>query len=83
MGLVALIKISRGAGGLRAVLVCPHEMLQNHPIRIEGVKVQNESCQRRGELLRVAASFNKAWHRTGFKLRFYGSLRKLFYKTTT
>ena len=40
------------------MLVCPHEMLQNHPIRIEGVKVQNKSCQRRGELLRVAASSN-------------------------
>ena len=39
-------------------LQCPHEMLQNHPIRIEGVKVQNKSCQRRGELLRVAASSN-------------------------
>ena len=30
------------------MLLCPHEMLQNHPIGIEGVKVQNKSCQGQG-----------------------------------
>ncbi|MEI8327376.1 MAG: hypothetical protein WCH44_18820 [Betaproteobacteria bacterium] len=38
------------------MLLCSDDMLQNHPIRIEGVKVQPKSCQRRGERLRVAAS---------------------------
>lgn len=36
-------------------------MLQNHPIRIDGVNVQLKSCQplqRCGRLLRVAASSN-------------------------
>ena len=27
------------------MLLGPHEMLQNHPIGIEGVKVQKRSCQ--------------------------------------
>jgi CheY-like chemotaxis protein len=41
-------------------------MLQNHPIGIEGVKVQNRSSQPaqcRGALLRVAASSNKLANR--------------------
>ncbi len=37
-----------------------HDMLQNHPIGIEGVSVQNESRQDGGDLLRVAASSNWA-----------------------
>lgn len=41
-------------------------MLQNHPIRIEGVKVQNRSCQRRGGLLRVAASSNNSFYQEVF-----------------
>ena len=56
VGLVALIKISAGAGGLHAV--APHEILQNHLSRIEGAKVQGKSCQGAGRLLRVAASSN-------------------------
>jgi len=52
------------AGLHQSIQVCPHEMLQNHPIRIEGVKVQNKSCQRRGELLRVAASSTPSLNRT-------------------
>ena len=42
------------------MLVCPHEMLQNHPNRIEGAKVQGKSCQGAGRLLRVAASSNES-----------------------
>src|SRR5665647_1716928 len=41
------------------MLVCPHDMLQNHPIGIEGVTMQNKSCQDGGGLLRVAASSNQ------------------------
>jgi len=33
-------------------------MLQNHPIGIDGVNVQNNSSQDHGALLRVAASSN-------------------------
>ena len=36
-------------------------MLQNHPFRIEGVKVQNKSCDG-WRLLRVAASSNQVLH---------------------
>jgi len=41
-------------------------MLQNHLFGIEGVQVQNKSCQLGGGLLRVAASSNWNWsfHRT-------------------
>ena len=42
-------------------------MLQNHLFGIEGVKVQNKSCQLGGGLLRVAASSNKQLNR--FTLR--------------
>ena len=56
VGLVALIKISAGAGGLHVDV--PSRMLQNHPNRIEGAKVQGKSCQGAGRLLRVAASSN-------------------------
>ncbi len=56
VALVALIKISAGAGGLHVDV--PSRMLQNHPNRIEGAKVQGKSCQGAGRLLRVAASSN-------------------------
>ena len=59
VGLVALIKISAGAGGLHAD--APSRMLQNHPDRIEGAKVQNKSWQGWGGLLRVAASSNMVY----------------------
>lgn len=42
---------------LGVMVLRPHEMLQNHPIGIEWVQVQNKSCQD-GGLLRVAASSN-------------------------
>jgi len=42
------------------MLWCPDEMLQNHPIGIDGVNVQNNSSQDHGALLRVAASSNPA-----------------------
>ena len=58
VGLVALIEISAGAGGLHAV--APHEILQNHPNRIDGVKMHHRSFQAWGKLLRVAASSNPA-----------------------
>src|ERR1035437_4659869 len=51
------------------MLWCPHEMLQNHPIGIEGVTVQNNSSQNHGALLRVAASSNHSVNRTPGKLR--------------
>jgi hypothetical protein len=40
------------------MLMCPHEMLQNHLIGIEGVRVHSKSCQDGGGPLRVAASSN-------------------------
>jgi putative zinc finger/helix-turn-helix YgiT family protein len=40
------------------MLVCPHEILQNQPLGIEGMKVQNNSWRRSRRLLRVAASSN-------------------------
>jgi hypothetical protein len=42
----------------------PHEMLQNHPIGSEGVRLQNRSFQQRDEFLRVAASSNSSIERT-------------------
>src|SRR5487761_2185345 len=42
------------------MMVYPHEILQNHSLGIEGVKVQNNSCSRSTRLLRVAASSNYA-----------------------
>ncbi|HEY5579724.1 MAG TPA: hypothetical protein VIK56_00970, partial [Rhodoferax sp.] len=44
------------------MLWCPDEMLQNHPIGIDGVNVQNNSSQDHGALLRVAASSNPINH---------------------
>ena len=40
------------------MLVCPDEILQNHPNTIEGVKVHDSSFQDWRKLLRVAASSN-------------------------
>jgi Fic family protein len=40
------------------MLVYPHEILQNHPLSNERVKVQNNSWRRSTRLLRVAASSN-------------------------
>ena len=62
VALVALIIISAGAGGRDAGV--SSRMLQNHPNRIEGAKVQNKSCQGAGRLLRVAASSNLPFQRT-------------------
>ncbi|OCX88069.1 hypothetical protein A6P08_00535 [Acidithiobacillus thiooxidans] len=45
------------------MLVCPHEILQNQSLSIEGVKVQNNSWRRSRRLLRVAASSNTAVNR--------------------
>jgi hypothetical protein len=57
------------------MLVCPHEILQNHPLGIEGMKVQNNSWRRSRRFLRVAASSNKALHR---KKPAFASLRQVF-----
>ena len=45
------------------MLVCPHEILQNQSLSIEGVNVQNNSWRRSRRLLRVAASSNPALKR--------------------
>jgi hypothetical protein len=42
------------------MLVYPHEILQNHSLGIEGMKVQNNSCCRSRGFFRVAASSNPA-----------------------
>ena len=47
------------------MLVCPHKILQNQSLGIEGVKVQNNSWRRSRRLLRVAASSNMALKRDG------------------
>src|SRR4030066_357288 len=44
------------------MLVCPHEILQNQPLGIEGMKVQNNSRRHSRRLLRVAASSNNPLH---------------------
>lgn len=62
---------SKSAVVLEFMLVCPHDMLQNHPIRIDRVSVQLKSCQpsqRCGRLLRLAASSNKSFD-TGAQVR--------------
>jgi hypothetical protein len=40
------------------MLVCPHEILQNQSLSIEGVNVQNNSWRRSRRLLRVVALSN-------------------------
>ncbi|MDP1613506.1 MAG: hypothetical protein Q8M11_20800, partial [Sulfuritalea sp.] len=42
------------------MLVYPHEILHNHSLGIEGMKVQDNSWCRSKPLLRVAASSNMA-----------------------
>jgi hypothetical protein len=46
------------------MLVYPHEILHNHSLGIEGMKVQDNSWCRSKPLLRVAASSNPAVNRT-------------------
>lgn len=66
MGLVALIKISLGAGSYHVGVL--HNWLQNHTTGIDGVNVQLKSCQLgaqcQGALLRVAAPSNTAVEQT-------------------
>jgi len=62
VGLVALIKISSGTG-FHAV-ESSRNIAKSPPSELKEVNAQNKSCQRGGELLRVAASSNLSLERT-------------------
>jgi hypothetical protein len=65
---------------LAFMLGSPCDLLQNHPIEIDGVKVQNKSSQpaqsRGGGLLRVAASSNPLVNLTRYCRRCKPGLRQ-------